>query len=78
MSLFDMISVVFPDPNIFLCIPASAADAAAVSPKGINTLLANGVITFLSMVILFLVMDQVVYLEILLNVSFSIIEFLKI
>ena len=46
MSLFDIISVVLlPDPNIFLCIPASAADAAAVSPKGINTLLANGVIT---------------------------------
>ena len=47
MSLFDIINVVvFPDANIFLCIPASAADAAAVSPKGINTLLANGVITF--------------------------------
>ena len=27
-----------------LCIPASAADADAASPKGINTLLANGVI----------------------------------
>ena len=35
-----------PDPNIFLCIPGSAADAAAVNPKGINTLLANDVITF--------------------------------
>ena len=46
-SLFDIISVVLlPDPNIFLCIPASAADAAAVNPKGIYTLLANGVITF--------------------------------
>ena len=46
MSLFDIISVVFlPDSNIFLCIPASAADAVAVSPKGINTLSANGVIT---------------------------------
>ena len=44
MSLFDLISVVFPDPNIFLCIPASDADA--VGPKGINTLLANGLITF--------------------------------
>ena len=30
----------------FLCIPASAADAAAVSRKGINTLLANGLRTF--------------------------------
>ena len=35
-----------PDLNIFLCIPASAADAAAVNPKGIKTLLANGLITF--------------------------------
>ena len=29
-----------------VCIPASTADAAAISPKGINTLLANCVITF--------------------------------
>ena len=34
------------DPNILLCIPASAADAAAVNPKGINTLLANSLIAF--------------------------------
>ena len=27
-----------PDPKIFLCILASAADAAAVNPKGIKTL----------------------------------------
>ena len=48
ISLFDIISVVLlPDPNIFLCIPTSAAAAAAaVNPKGINSLLANGVITF--------------------------------
>ena len=26
------------DPKIFLCIPTSAADAAAVNPKGIKTL----------------------------------------
>ena len=32
--------------NFFLCIPASAADGAAVNPKGIKTLLANGWITF--------------------------------
>ena len=32
---------------IFLiCIRTSAADAAAVNPNGINTFLANGVITF--------------------------------
>ena len=30
----------------FLCIPAFAADAAAVNPKRIYTLLANGLITF--------------------------------
>ena len=43
ISLSDIISVVvLPDPKIFLCIPASAADAAAVNPKGIKTLLANG------------------------------------
>ena len=47
ISSFDIINVaIFPEPNIFLCVPASAADAAAVYPKGINTLLANGLITF--------------------------------
>ena len=77
MSIFDIISVVLLfDPNIFLCIPASAADAAAVSPKGINTYLANGVIS--STVILFLIKDQVIYLKILLTISFLIIELLKI
>ena len=30
----------------FLVIPASAADAAAVNPKGFKTLLANALITF--------------------------------
>ena len=71
ISSFDIVSVVvFPDPNVFfLCIPASAADAATVNPKGIKTLLANGLITFLLMVILFLVMGQVIYQEILLIVS---------
>ena len=29
-----------PDPKICLCIPASAADAAAVNPNGTKTLLA--------------------------------------
>ena len=31
-----------PDPNFCLCIPASAADATAVNPNCIKTLLANG------------------------------------
>ena len=35
-----------PDPKNFLCIPASAADAAAVNPKAIKTLLASSLITF--------------------------------
>ena len=30
----------------FLCIPASAADAAAVNPKEVKTLSANDLITF--------------------------------
>ena len=48
ISSFEIIKVVLlllPDPKIFLCIPTSAADAAAVYPKGIKTLLANGFIT---------------------------------
>ena len=28
--------------RFFLCVPASAADAAAVNPRGIKTLLASG------------------------------------
>ena len=44
---FDIISVVVPDPKIFLYIPAFAADATAVvDPHGTKTLLANGLITF--------------------------------
>ena len=34
-----------PHPKIFVCIPASAADAATVNPKGIKTILASGLIT---------------------------------
>ena len=33
ISTFDIISVVDYDPNIFLCVPASAADVAAVNPN---------------------------------------------
>ena len=31
-----------PEPRIFLCVPASVADAATVNPNGIKILLANG------------------------------------
>ena len=50
-------------------IPASAADAAAVNPRGIKTLLANGLITFFINGNPFLVMKQVIYEDILLIVS---------
>ena len=63
ISSLEIIKVVLPDPSIFLCIPASAADAAAVNPKGINTLLANGLITFFIKVILLLIKHQVIYLK---------------
>ena len=39
ISSFDIISVVVPRPKIFLRIPASAADAAAVNSNGIKTFL---------------------------------------
>ena len=42
-SSLEIISVVKPDTNIFLW---TAADAAAVNPNGIKTLLANGLSTF--------------------------------
>ena len=35
----------YPILRFFLCISASAADAAADNPKGIKTLLANGLMT---------------------------------
>ena len=38
--------LVYPILKFFLCIPASAADAAAVNPRGIKTVLVNGLITF--------------------------------
>ena len=74
MSLFDIISV-FPDPNIFLCIPASAAHAAAVNPKGINTLFANGVITFFISCNPVFNKGPVIYQDILLIVPILITEF---
>ena len=37
-----------PNPNISLCIAASVADATAVNPNGIKTLLANCLSIFLA------------------------------
>ena len=44
--MFEIINAVDPDPKIFFWITASVADAVAINPKGIKTLLANGVSTF--------------------------------
>ena len=41
VSSFNIINAVDPDLNLFLCIPASTTDDAAVNPNGIKTLLAN-------------------------------------
>ena len=37
LSSFDVISVVAPDPKIFLWIPACAAESAPVNPNVTNT-----------------------------------------
>ena len=42
---FDIINVAVPYSKIFLCIPASAAETAAVNPNSIKTILANSLIT---------------------------------
>ena len=46
ISSFGFISVVVPDLKLFLYILASVADANAVKPDGIKTLLANSLIEF--------------------------------
>ena len=46
ISSSEIINVVKPDPNIFLWIAASVADAAAANPNGIKTLFANNLSTF--------------------------------
>ena len=46
ISSFEIISVVTSDPNVFLWIAATVADAAAVNPNGIKTPLANSLSTF--------------------------------
>ena len=46
ISLLKIINVVKSDPNIFLWIAASVADAVAINPNGIKTRLANGLSSF--------------------------------
>ena len=59
----------------FLCILASVADAAAVNPKGMNTLLTNVLITSSFNGNPVFSNGQVIYQETLLIVSSLIIEF---
>ena len=47
ISSLDIIVIVIPDPNIFLWIAVSVADAAAVNSNGIKTLLASGLRIFI-------------------------------
>ena len=75
----EIIGVVISDPNIFFFwIAAHVADADAVYPNGIKTLLANGLSTFHIMGNPILVTALKVYLKTLLCVVFYIIEFLII
>ena len=46
ISLFDITTVVMPDPYIFFWIATSVADAGAVRRNGIKALLANGLSIF--------------------------------
>ena len=46
ISSFNIISVAVPKPKIILWFPTSAADATAINPNRIKTLLANDLITF--------------------------------
>ena len=43
---FEIVNIVVSNPNIFLWIAPSVADADAVNPNGIKALLANGLSTF--------------------------------
>ena len=47
ISSLEIIDIVIPDPNIFLWIAVSVADAAAVNSNGIKTLLASGLRIFI-------------------------------
>ena len=45
-SSFEIINIVIPNPEIFLCIPASVGGATDANPNSIKTVLAYGVSTF--------------------------------
>ena len=75
ISSFEIINVIIPDPKIFFPITATVADAAAVNSNGIKTVLVSGLSTFFTKGKLFLVAVLKVYLEILLILLFSFIQF---
>ena len=77
ISSFEVISVVMSDPNIFLWLAASVADATVVNTNVTKTILASGW-SFLLKASQFLIMVLKVYPKILLIVLFYGIEFLII
>ena len=48
ISLLEIIKVVVPEPCIFFWIPASIAEAAAVTPNRAKTFFAKGVAAFIN------------------------------
>ena len=46
ISLFEIVNAVMPDPKTFFWIPAPVADAGAINPSCIKTLLANSFSAF--------------------------------
>ena len=79
IASFKILNVVIHDPNIFFWIAPFVADAPVVNPKGIKTLLANGLSVIFSVKTnQFLVIALKVYLKIIVIVQFYTIEFLII
>ena len=76
--MLEIINVVTPDANIFLCIAASVAYSAAVNPNSTKTLLANGLSTVFIKGNQVLVTVLKVYLKILVIAPCRAAEFLII
>ena len=75
ISSFEIINVIIPDPKTFFPIAATVADTAAVNCNGIKTVLVSGLSEFFTKGKLLLVTVLKVYLEILLILLFSFIQF---
>ena len=59
ISSFEIIKGVVPEPCIFLWIPASIAEVAAVIPNGAKKIFSKGIATL---------MDQLIYLIMILKI----------